>query len=335
VTRPVHEREVRVRVPATSANLGPGFDALGLALSLHDEVVVRVVPAGLEGWGAEEPVRAEGQEGLAPRRGPAGGLTVDVVGEGADEVARDPSNLLVRALYAGLAHLGVEGDAVPPLAVACTNRIPHSRGLGSSAAAIVAGLVAARALVRDGGGRCTDEALLTLATEMEGHPDNVAACLLGGFTIAWREPGRVGAVRRTPAAELAATVLVPPSRASTAEARGLLPPTVPHEDAARNAARAALLVEAVTHRPDLLLVATEDALHQRYRAPAMPQSVRLVDQLRAGGLAAVVSGAGPTVLVLGSSEEAEAAVAACPGGWEALRLPVDGVGARVLAAGDR
>src|SRR5215207_3141348 len=197
---------VRVRVPATSANLGPGFDALGLALALYDDVVVRV---------AEE------------------GLYVDVAGEGADSVPRTRRHLVVRALQAGFEILGGQPRG---LEVVCANRIPHGRGLGSSAAAIVAGLVAARALVLGGEETLDDAALLGLAAELEGHPDNVAACLLGGLTLAWTPAGgRATAIRLPVAATLRPVVFVPVSTASTAKARRLLPETVPHADAARNA----------------------------------------------------------------------------------------------------
>ncbi|MGH8868934.1 MAG: homoserine kinase [Actinomycetes bacterium] len=301
---------VRVRVPATSANLGPGFDSLGLALAVHDEVVVR--PTGP-------------------------GLVVTVDGEGADDVPRDETNLLVRALRLGLDRLGVGADV--GLEVSCALRVPHARGLGSSAAAIVAGLVAARALVPDGSDALPTSALLALAHGLEGHPDNVAATLLGGLTIAWTAQDGSGtgapavhALHKEPVADLAPTVLVPPGRASTHAARTLLPAQVPYADAVRNTARAALLVEALTHRPDLLLTATEDALHQQYRRPAMPESIALVDDLRAKGQAAVLSGAGPSVLVLGTLAEREDASALCPRGWVAWPLAVDRDGARVLPA---
>lgn len=294
-------RTVRVRVPATSANLGPGFDALGLALALYDEVEVRVGGTGLQ---------------------------VHVHGEGADGLPRDESNLLVRSLRRGLAELagaqGTEG-----LEVSCSTRIPQSRGLGSSAGAIVAGLVAAGGLAVPGRADAADS-LLHLATAIEGHPDNVAACLIGGLTLAWTDDGRTRVVRKEPVADLAATVFVPPFGSSTSEARGLLPAQVPYGDAVRNAARAALLLEALTHRPDLLLSATEDRLHQRYRAPAMPRSLELVDDLRALRIAAVLSGAGPSVLALTSASRVETVASLCPEGWRVLRLPVDRDGARVL-----
>jgi len=292
---------VRVRVPATSANLGPGFDALGLALTLYDDVVVRVT---------DEP-----------------GLSVDVAGMGAASVARNARNLVVRAMYATFKVLGGRPRG---LEVVCANRIPHSRGLGSSAAAIVGGIVAARALVAGGAERMNDGAALALAAEMEGHPDNVAACLLDGLTVAWTDTGVAQALRLPVADELAPVVFVPGSSSSTRAARKLLPEVVPHADAARNAGRAALLVAALGTRPDLALAATEDRLHQHYRKPAMPRSLALVEQLRAAGLPAVVSGAGPTVLALTTTATREAALSHERRGWSALALDVDSGGATVL-----
>lgn len=310
-----HPEAVRVRVPATSANLGPGFDALGLAVGLHDEVVVEVTD---------------------------GGLAVDVEGEGADDVPRDDTHLVVRALHAAFDAMGGRPAG---LRLACTNRIPHARGLGSSAAAVVAGLAAARALVADGTRQLDDQAVLELATAFEGHPDNVAACLLGGLTVAWTEqaepaeqtrevavgPGRPRAVRLDPAPGLVAVALVPPTGVSTELARGLLPAQVPHAHAALNAGRAALLVEALTRRPDLLLPATEDRLHQRQRGPAMPASLAMVQALRADGLPAVVSGAGPTVLVLVAEHAAAPVVARAgelDGAFRAHVLPLLSTGAQ-------
>jgi homoserine kinase len=288
---------VRVRVPATSANLGPGFDALGLALALHDEVTAEVA---------------------------ADGLDVQVSGEGTDAVARDETHLVVMSMRRTFGELGTEPAG---LALRCVNAIPHSRGLGSSAAAIVAGVLLARGLVPDGRQRLTDGAVLALASDIEGHPDNVAACLLGGLTVAWLS-GSARAVRRDLDPAVVPVVLIPPFTASTEQARGLLPATLPHADAAFAAGRAALLVAALTGTPQALLDATEDRLHQGFRAPAMPQSAALVTQLRAAGLPAVISGAGPTVLVLARGEvEAEQALARTPAGWLGRRLPVDARGA--------
>jgi homoserine kinase len=285
-------RRVPVRVPATSANLGPGFDSLGLALDLHDDVVVT---AG----------------------DPAAGDTVEVTvtGEGAGAVPTDASHLVVRAVHRALDELG---EPRPPLRLTCTNRIPHGRGLGSSAAAVVAGLLAGRALVADGSDRLDDSALLTLASEMEGHPDNAAAALMGGLTVAWAETGAVRAVRLEPRPDVHATVFVPQAQLATETARGLLPATVPHADAALTAGRAALLVAALTALPavtGVLLAATEDRLHQAQRAPAMPATAALVARLRAEGRAAVVSGAGPSVLVL---DEGPPPRPAGPDGWRVL-----------------
>jgi homoserine kinase len=290
---------VRVRAPATSANLGPGFDALGLALSLYDDVVVRV---------ADE------------------GLFVDVAGEGADSVPRTRRHLVVRALQAGFDALGGQPRG---LEVVCANRIPHGRGLGSSAAAIVAGLTAARALVLGGADTLDDDALLALAAELEGHPDNVAACLLGGLTLAWTPAhGPAQAVRLPVSPALRPVVFVPTTSASTAKARKLLPETVPHADAARNAARSALLVHALAADPGLLLAATEDRLHQQYRAASQARTAGLVDALRADGVPAVVSGAGPSVLAFAGPTDDLGSYA--PRGWSVEVLAVDPDGTELL-----
>lgn len=292
--------EARVVVPATSANLGPGFDSLGLALDLHDVVDAGIQPAGLD---------------------------VTVEGIGADDLPRDEAHLVVRAMRAAFSALGADPGG---LWVRCTNAVPHGRGLGSSAAAIVAGILAARALA---GAPADDDAVLALATRLEGHPDNVASCLLGGLTIAWTSPDRVRAVRTDVHPDVRPVVLVPAVSLSTEAARGLLPASVPHDHAVRNAGRAALLVEALTRRPDLLFDATEDALHQAYREPAMPDTLALVRELRARGLAAAVSGAGPSVLVMATGDREVPA----PAGWDVLSLRVDRRGAatsRPDAAGD-
>ena len=262
---------VRVRVPATSANLGPGFDALGLALSLHDNVQARVCESG---------------------------LSIEISGEGADLAAAGEDHLVVRAMRAAFA---VTGGQPPGLRLRCENRIPHGRGLGSSAAAIVAGILAARALAPAGPGALPDGALLGLATEFEGHPDNVAACLGGGLTIAWPQDGRPRMVRIEPDASIKPVICVGPTPVRTEVARRLLPDLVPHREAAANAGRSALLVAALTQapaEPGTLLAATRDWLHQDYRAEAMPETAALIGRLRAAGIAAVVSGAGPSVLAL-------------------------------------
>lgn len=266
----------RVRVPATSANLGPGYDSLALALSLHDDVVAQV---------SDDP-----------------GVRVDVHGEGADTLRRDAKHLVAKAMLATFDQMGGRPRG---LELVCANRIPHGRGLGSSAAAIVSGVVLARALVAGGDERLTDADVLQLAAEIEGHPDNVAAALLGGLTVAWIEravdgsaPERVGAVRHAVRAPIVPVVCVPSTKVSTAKARRLVPAVVPHADAAANVARAALLLSVLTDPGPTtsLMVATEDRLHQPYRREAYPRSSDLVATLRADGIPATISGAGPTVL---------------------------------------
>ncbi len=289
----------QVQVPATSGNLGPGFDAFGLAMALHDVVEVRAV---------------------------TGATSVEVSGEGAGEVPDGEDHLVVRAIRAGLEYVGAPQAG---LALRCRNAIPHGRGLGSSAAAVVAGLVAARALVSEPEA-LDDDAVLGLATEFEGHPDNAAPALLGGATIAWLTDDGPRAVRLDVAPTLATTVLVPASRLSTVTARASLPSSVPHHDAAVNAGRTGLLTLALTARPDLLPTATEDRLHQRYRASVMQETVALVDELRAAGFAAVVSGAGPSVLVLHEGGATRELRQLAGSGWKALALPVDGEGARTV-----
>jgi homoserine kinase len=218
------------------------------------------------------------------------------------------------------------------LEVVCANRIPHGRGLGSSSAAICAGIVAARAVTIGGAAALDDAALLALASELEGHPDNVAACLSGGFTIAWTDEDSAKAVRLEPAAEVVPVVFVPATEVLTETARGLLPKTVPLADAAANAGRSALLVEALTRRPELLLAGTEDRLHQDYRATAMPDSAALVAALRAEGVPAVISGAGPTVLALTDEAGADKLLHFAGDNFAAhrLRLDRDGAGVRPL-----
>ncbi|MCT2279961.1 homoserine kinase [Micromonospora chalcea] len=287
---------VRVRVPATSANLGPGFDALGLALGRHDDVTAEVT---------------------------GGGVQVTVTGEGAGELPADERHLIVTAMRATFDVLGAQPAG---LALECENRIPQARGLGSSSAAIVAGVLAARALVAGGEQRMDDDAALRLAAELEGHPDNVAPCLLGGFTIAWTEPGGARAVSLPVAPAVRPTVFVPAERGLTSVARAALPATVPHADAALNAGRAALLVHALTTDPALLLPATVDRLHQEQRAPGMPATAALVGALRAADVAAVVSGAGPTVLALSQVPVGFEAGT----DWRRWELPIDVSGARVI-----
>ncbi|HEY3732903.1 MAG TPA: homoserine kinase [Streptosporangiaceae bacterium] len=368
---------VRVRVPATSANLGPGFDALGLALSWHDEVEAELTD---------------------------GGLAIEVTGEGAETADAGERHLVVRAMRAAFAAAGL---ASPGLALRCVNTIPQGRGLGSSAGAVVAGLLAGRALAgrvpvgdltgadpygadlpgadasgtgagasgagasgagvpgsgasgsgvpgadrRDARalataaqltdvtpladkGSLADGALLALATRLEGHPDNAAACLAGGLTVAWTAAGGPRAVRLEPHPGIVPVVCVPAVPVATTAARQALPATVSHQDAAANAGRSALLVAALTQRPDLLFDATEDRLHQPYRAPLMPAAADLIGRLRAAGIAAVLSGAGPTVIaltvrdVIPGPREVDSIVSQAGNEWHVSPLDVDTQGATI------
>jgi homoserine kinase len=323
-----------VRVPATSANLGPGFDAFGLALARYDQVEARVT---------------------------GGGLTMRVQGEGEQTAGLGERHLVVTAMRAAFGAMGGQPDG---LALSCINTIPHGRGLGSSAAAVVSGILAARALTADGADRLPAAEVLRLAVDLEGHPDNVAACLAGGLTIAWRPAGAggegpdsgagvvpgadgippngrgpVGLLRLDVLGALTAVVCVAPTAMATQEARHALPAVVPHADAAANAARSALLLAGLTRDASLLFDATEDFLHQRYRAAAMPETAELLRRLRRAGIAAVVSGAGPSVLALGLAD-AEPGLAAVDSiaretgiAWHVTPLKVDRQGATVQPGG--
>jgi homoserine kinase len=301
----------RVRVPATSANLGPGFDALGLALSLYDDVTA---------WTCES------------------GLSVEISGEGEDLVGAGEDHLVVRAMRAAFAVIGAQP---PGLALRCENRIPHGRGLGSSAAAIAAGLLAARELSGDGGKLLPDDALFRLASDLEGHPDNVAACLGGGLTVAWTTASLPRMMRLEPRPSITPVVCVAPAPVRTEVARRLLPDMVPHADAAASAGRSALLVAALTNPAqddEVLFDATEDWLHQGYRAEAMPETGALLHRLRRERIPAVVSGAGPSVLVLltrgpdyGRDLDTLGSIVRETGiAWHISSLEVERRGARVL-----
>lgn len=265
-------------VAASSANLGPGFDSLGLALSLYDEIDVETIGSG---------------------------LIVEVEGEGAGQVPLDSSHLVVRAIERGLQAGGV---SVTGLKVRCRNDIPHSRGLGSSAAAVVGGLAVANGLVAQSDSTpLTAAELIQLSSEFEGHPDNAAAAVLGGAVVSWTDTD--GSAPRYAAAPLRVHPdirlfsIIPQVRSSTAETRVLLPENVSHADASFNVSRVALLVVALTERPDLLLEATADRLHQPARAAAMPPSAEYIAILRRYGIAAVLSGAGPAVIALLTESE--------------------------------
>ncbi len=293
---------VRIRVPSSSANLGPGFDCLGLALGIYDEITVSTGGDGVQ-------------------------VTVD--GEGSAGVPRDETHLVARAILRGLE---VAGVTTKGLWVSCANAIPHSRGLGSSAAAVVSGLAAASALVAKAGvaQSFSDTMMVELASEFEGHPDNAAASVLGGAVVTWTSPGGAPtyqARRITVHPDLRATVFIPAVESSTVETRGLLPEMVPRVDAIFNLSRAALNIVALTSEPGLLLEATDDRLHQGYRSAAMPASADLVARLRAVNYAASISGAGPTVLALGTADvPTELCTQASELGFAVRQVPIaDGV----------
>jgi homoserine kinase len=288
---------VEVSVPATSANLGPGFDAMGLALDLRDRVTAQVAGSGVE---------------------------ITVSGVGAGEVPMDESHLVYEAMCRAFDAMRCDP---PGVRLHCENVIPHGRGLGSSSAAIVAGMCAARGLVAGGSLLMDDEAVFSLAASMEGHPDNVAPALFGGFTIACAD--RDGFVATTVSVDprVLTVLFVPPDPVETKLARRLLPDLVPHTAAAANAARSALLVAALSRQPELLYTATEDLLHQDYREPAMPATLALLRDLRADRVPAVVSGAGPSVLAFADASNRAELEARTPAGWQVLALPVDRRGA--------
>lgn len=286
-------------VAASSANLGPGFDSLGLALSLYDEIVVETTDSG---------------------------LTVAVEGEGRGQVPLDATHLVVRAIQHGLRAVDA---TVTGLNVRCRNNIPQSRGLGSSAAAVVGGLAAVNGLVAQAGSEPMSEAeLVQRASEFEGHPDNAAAAVLGGGVVSWTSTGPTGPryaaapLRIHPDIHLFSAI--PEQRSLTAETRVLLPRTVSHADARFNVSRAALLVVALTERPDLLMDATEDLLHQPHRAIAMRASAEYLQVLRRCNIAAVLSGAGPAVLGLSTHQElpAEALEFGAANGFKVSKMSV-------------
>lgn len=267
---------VRVRVPATSANLGPGFDSMGIALAHYDTIEIRVL-------GTPE-------------------VVVEVTGEGAGELPTGEDHLIVQAIRATL---DVVGAPQVGLHLTCENKIPHGRGMGSSAAAVVAGILAVRMLIKEPE-VVTNTAAFKIATRFEGHPDNAAPAILGGATVSWTGADGPHATMLPVHPDVVPVLFVPQERCATRMARGVLPATVPHADAAFTAGRAALLVQALCHRPELLFEATQERLHQEYRAQVLPGSWELMRALREAGQAAVVSGAGPSVLVLERAGDGDA-----------------------------
>lgn len=279
---------IRVRVPASTANLGPGFDSIGMALGVWDEAA-----ASLEGER----------------------LVVEASGYGAGEVPTDESHLTYRAMVTAWRALGV--DAPRGVRLSYLGAIPHSRGMGSSASAAVAGVALATGLA---GHDLEDARVLAfvsdVASSIEGHPDNASASVYGNITVSWADDGEGGAWRSAvlvPHPSLEPVLVVPSTRLSTATARAALPASLPLSVAARNSGRTALLAHALTREPSLLMPATVDFLHQEARRPAYPSSMALVDALRHVGVPAVISGAGPTVLALTSGQGVDAVRAAADG----------------------
>ncbi len=301
VSRPTFRATpVTVRVPATSANLGAGFDCLGLALEIYDGYAAQVL---------DEP-----------------GLDVEVAGEGANTIRTDEKNLVISSMNAAFDHMGGRPRG---LALRALNAIPHGRGLGSSSSAIIGGLFLARSLVISGSERLNDNDLLALATEIEGHPDNVAAAFHGGATIAWVEDGSGKAISIPVDMRIMAIAFIPSDsgEVATKKARALLPETIPHIDAAVNISRSTLMVEALARKPELLFAGTEDRIHQFYRQGQMPKSYELMTKLRDAGVPAFISGSGPTVLALHYGNIADAQEIARAGG-DSFTTQIVGVSAQ-------
>ncbi|MCV9993931.1 homoserine kinase [Paeniglutamicibacter sp. ZC-3] len=280
-------QSIAVHVPATSANLGPGFDVLGLALSVCDTLVVHT--------------QAES------------GVSVSITGEGAETLPTDETHLIAKTILERWAELGFEPCG---LRIEATNNIPHGRGMGSSAAAMVSALAAANALL-PADAQSGPEEIFQAASRWEGHPDNVAPAVYGGLTLSWTTDAGFGTLQGVLHSDIVPVIAIPDIELSTAAARGLLPETVPHALAAANGGRVGLLIHALAHEPAALMVGTEDFLHQGFRAPAMEQSAGLIAHLRSAGHAAVVSGAGPTVLVLSNGQDGAQAAAAAISGYAA------------------
>lgn len=292
-------KKFTVSVPATSANLGPGYDSLGLALELRDFVTAELNDSGQ--------------------------VTVEVIGNGADTLPKDASHLIAKTIINTAKKLNKE---LGGFHLTCENKIPQGRGLGSSAAAVVAGLFLACELT---GTEVSDDFVLQEANAIEGHPDNAAACIMGGLTISWaNEDGTVNTRAMNVNPAIIPIVGVPNLVLSTKEARGLIPATIPHVDAVFNSARTALLITALIADTTSLMDATEDRLHQEYRRPAYPESMQLVDLLRAKEVAACISGAGPTVLAFATAENAAVAHQVMgENGFEPMALSVADPGAQL------
>jgi homoserine kinase len=290
---------VRILVPATSANLGPAFDCAGLALDLTDDLQASVTDED--------------------------GVRIEIEGEGRGSLPRDASHLVARAMAVAFDAMGARPRG---FTLRCGNSIPHGRGLGSSAAAIVGGLMVARALVEDGTERFSLNDVLRWAVSMESHPDNVAAAVFGGLTFAWLDDtGSAACIRLDVHPDVVPVIAVPIAKVATARARTALPSQVPLADAAFNLARSSLLVHALSSDPSFLMEATRDRLHQGPRRSMYPESMALVEALRDVGIPATISGAGPAVLALGSAGDLAAVRSLAPQAWRVEEHAVAGQGA--------
>lgn len=340
-------RVVKVRVPATSANLGSGFDTVGLALDFHDELTFTANDVA-------NGVANDGEDDTSAR--------VIIHGEGEDSLPRDETHLVVSTFRRACQALGLRRFG---FTLEAHNHIPQARGMGSSAEAIVSGIAAAWAFAQ-GDTELDREAIFQMAAGIEGHPDNVAPAVFGGLTASWNfetsegvgsvaipdgQPLQKGfhTVNYPVDPAMTATVFVPDYGLSTERARQALPAEVPYKDAIFNVSRVALLPEAMSPRPhsdveapsvlasrsnSLLFAATQDRLHQPYRKGLMAPSWALIEKLRAKGFAAAVSGAGPCVLVLHYGDAAAtidelAASELNSGHWRVLHLPVSPQGVQV------
>ena len=265
---------IRVAAPATTANLGPGYDCLGMALDIWNTIEVESLATGVQS-------------------------SVVVSGEGEGELEAGPDNLVYRSMEFLYRELGRE---LPPVSVTCANEIPLARGLGSSAAAIAGGLVAANAL---SGGEFNQRDLLEMAATIEGHPDNVAAAVMGGLQLVVTEESTLYTVPVSVPAAMHAVLFIPDRRIATADARAVLPQQLSIADAVHNMSRVALLVAGMaTNHPEYLDIATQDRLHQPYRQPLFPAMKLLMKAARdAGALGAFLSGSGSTVLALAQGRE--------------------------------
>ena len=284
-----------LRIPATTANLGPGFDTFGLALTLYNRIRVETT-------------------------GSDGGISVSVRGEGEGQIPTDERNLIFVAIRAFFERIG---RPIPGLKIDAENKIPLARGLGSSASAVVGGLVAANLL---SGSPLSNADLIHLATQIEGHPDNAVACVLGGFTAAAQSDGKVTTIRTSLEKRIRAVVAIPTFELETLKARSALPASVSMQDAVYNVSHTALMAIALAKGDfEVVRAAMKDRLHQPYRASFIPGMTRVFEgAMGAGALGAAISGAGPALIALVEEQEARVGEAMCRA-WEA-----EGISSRIL-----